>query len=70
MEEVMAGKSNGTDYSELYDSRLNLHDETEVRFWARELRVTEGELKRAAAKAGTGIEAVKNELRRKSSLRT
>jgi hypothetical protein len=53
----------------LFDTRLNLYDEAEMQHWARELRVSPGELKRAAAKAGTGIEAVKNELRRKASLR-
>jgi len=70
MENVMTRQSNTTSSRDLYDSRLNLYDEAEVRHWARELRVSEGELRRAAAKAGTGIEAVKNELRRKTSMRT
>ena len=66
----MARESIRNDLRDLYDARLNLYDESEVRHWARELGVSEGELRRAAARAGTGIEAVKNELRRKTSLRT
>jgi hypothetical protein len=52
----------------LPDPRINVYDRAELRHWAHELRVSEKQLLSAIKKAGTGLEAVKNELRRKISL--
>jgi hypothetical protein len=52
-----------------HDCRINVYDAAEIRHWARELGVSVPQLMSATQKAGTGIEAVKNELRRRSAVR-
>jgi Protein of unknown function (DUF3606) len=49
--------------SSLPHPRLHVYDLSEVTFWAREFGVSETKLMRAVEKAGTSIEAVRDELR-------
>ncbi|HSU55674.1 MAG TPA: DUF3606 domain-containing protein [Candidatus Dormibacteraeota bacterium] len=62
----MARKAKPT---EVQETRLNLSDDDEVRYWASEFRVSESDLRKAAEAAGTRIEAVRNELRRRIMFR-
>ncbi len=57
------------DTSPPQDGRINVYDAAEIRHWARELGVSVSQLMSATQKAGTGIEAVKNELRRRAPIR-
>jgi hypothetical protein len=43
-------------------SRINVNEEWEVRYWLKELGVTEDELRQAVQKAGTTVGAVQQEL--------
>jgi hypothetical protein len=43
-------------------ARINVHEAHEVRYWTKQLGVTEEELKAAVAKAGVMAEAVRREL--------
>ena len=43
-------------------ARINVHEAHEVRYWAKELGVTEQELKAAVAKAGVMADAVRRQL--------
>ena len=52
-----------------HDGRINVYDAAELKHWARELGVSVSQIMSATQKAGTGIEAVKNELRRRTALR-
>ena len=52
-----------------HDGRINVYDPAEIKHWARELGVSVAQLMSATQKAGTGIEAVKNELRRRTTVR-
>ena len=54
--------------SQFREPRINIDDRSELERWAGELRVSEKQLMSAIKKAGAGVEAVKNELRRKTSL--
>jgi len=58
-----------TDTHPHHDSRINVYDAAEIKHWAREFGVSIAQLKSATQKAGTGIEAVKNELRRRTTIR-
>ncbi|HEU4579632.1 MAG TPA: DUF3606 domain-containing protein [Polyangiaceae bacterium] len=43
-------------------SRINVHEAHELRYWTKELGVTEQELKAAVARAGVMADAVRREL--------
>jgi hypothetical protein len=43
-------------------ARINIHEAHEVRYWTKELGVTEQELKAAVAQAGVMAEAVRRQL--------
>lgn len=43
-------------------ARINVHEAHEVRYWTKELGVTEQELKAAVAKAGVMVDAVRRQL--------
>ena len=46
-------------------SRINIHEEWEVRHWTEALGVTREELEKAVAEVGVSAEAVRERLRRK-----
>jgi hypothetical protein len=52
-----------------HDGRIKVYDADEIKHWARELGVSVAQIVSATQTAGTGIEAVKNELRRRPTLR-
>jgi len=43
--------------------RVNINEEWEVRYWTKELGVTEEQLRRAVEKAGPSVEAVRKQLK-------
>jgi hypothetical protein len=43
-------------------SRINLHEDWEVRYWARKFGVSEERLKRAVMKVGNSAAAVEREI--------
>lgn len=43
-------------------SRINIHEEYEVRYWSKTLGITPEELKKAVAQVGTSADAVKKHL--------
>lgn len=43
-------------------SRISLHEDWEVRYWASKFGVTEAELRRAVLKVGNSAAAVKRQL--------
>jgi hypothetical protein len=43
-------------------ARINVNEPHELRYWTKELGVTEQELKAAVAKAGVMVEAVRSQL--------
>jgi hypothetical protein len=43
-------------------ARINVHEAHEVRYWTKELGVTEQELKTAVERAGVMVDAVRREL--------
>ena len=45
-------------------SRINVHEPHEVRYWTKELGVSEEELKNAVAQVGVMAEAVRRQLSR------
>jgi hypothetical protein len=45
-----------------YDPRLNIYDQQEVNFWARQFGVSEAQLLNAVESVGTNIEAVRDQL--------
>jgi hypothetical protein len=47
----------------LHDTRINIYDIAEVKFWARQFAVSEAQLMQAVDRAGTGIRAVRELLR-------
>jgi hypothetical protein len=42
--------------------RINVNEDYEVRNWSKKFRVTQDELKKAVAKAGTSVDAVRKHL--------
>ena len=62
-------RPNQTESNPQHDGRINVYDTAEIKHWARELGVSVSQLMSATQKAGTGIEAVKNELRRRTTIR-
>ena len=44
-------------------SRINVNEEWELRYWTKELGVSEQELRKAVQKAGTSVDAVRRELK-------
>ena len=45
--------------------RVNIHEEHEINYWAKEFRISERELKLAVMEGGTSAEAVKKYLEKK-----
>ena len=43
-------------------SKMNMHEDHEVKYWTRQLGVTKEELQRAVDKVGNGAAAVRKEL--------
>jgi hypothetical protein len=50
-------------------ARINTNQEYEVRYWTKELGVSEDELKRAVASAGNTVTAVRDYLRKQNQTR-
>jgi hypothetical protein len=48
-------------------SRINIHEEYEVRYWTKALGVTGDELEVVVKKVGTGADAVRKELGKTSA---
>ena len=44
-------------------SRINVHEDYEVRYWTKKFGVTSEQLKRAVSKVGVSASAVENELK-------
>jgi hypothetical protein len=48
-------------------SRINIHEEYEVRYWTKALGVTEDKLEAVVKKVGTGADAARKELGKTSA---
>ena len=46
-------------------SRINVHEDYEVRYWTKKFGITADQLRQAVAKVGTSASAVENELKRR-----
>ena len=46
-------------------SRINVHEDYEVRYWTKKFGITADQLREAVAKVGTSASAVENELKRR-----
>ena len=44
-------------------TRINVNEEWELRYWTKELGVTEEQLRNAVQKAGVSVEAVRKQLK-------